>query len=77
MNLGCWQQDRRKKWMWCCGQRFWAETSGSQSESFSTDDDMHCHGSRDCGSQYFDWNVGFDDRIIMVGNIFTSTLTKS
>ena len=21
MTVGCWQQDRRKKWMWCCGQR--------------------------------------------------------
>ena len=22
MNLGCWQQDKQKKWMCCCGQRF-------------------------------------------------------
>ena len=76
MNLGRQQQDKRKKWMWCCGQRF-GQKQVDHNLKVAVPMTTCFVMAAETGSQYFDWNPGFDDRIIIVENIFTSTLTKS
>ena len=75
--MGRQQQDIRKKWMRCCGQRFGQKQVDHNLKVAAPMTTCTVMAAKTVGASFFDWDPGFDDRIIMVDNIFTSALTKS